>query len=316
MSKRNARRSRPSNTSKNGSAASKKALVERQADSVFDFLYHDARRIGSFLSQFDNAGHLQSLTEADETSQTAQRGYGWKAAVSLPNLTGVPGEGPEAKLGFDVAPGATGRQNSERTYDPYWTNARTFLDYADGAGLLVRNIAKARVGQLVLVQGRLALLDTRLVRAALDMPNFANHALLSATNGEEATNAVGLEIMKVLPMEVQATVRGSEGSAWMTLSPEHMTVSASDLMLKHGYEIAGNWSLVGVLDALPDDGGAPSNAVQAALSTALQSAGAFGTNALGLMTMMLAPMARLTMGRPAAARGITPLLIFRQVTGE
>ena len=43
-----------------------------KGDSVYDFLYVDARRIAVFLSQFGQYGHLTSLTRAElEASSTS-----------------------------------------------------------------------------------------------------------------------------------------------------------------------------------------------------------------------------------------------------
>jgi hypothetical protein len=218
---------------------------------------------------------------------------------------------------LDIGPSQVGRQSSERVYDPYWTNARNFLDFAEGAGLLVRDAAQARLGQLVLITGRLTVLDTRIVKEAIALPQFANSAIASsvADGTDLETSQFGLEMLKVLPMEVQATITDGGGSTWMTLAPAYISGSTADLMLKHGHQVAGDWSVVGILDALPDAGGHLDTAVQQAMDTAMVSAAAFQTNAIGLIAMLIAPLARMAMGRPAAARGVTPLLIFREVTG-
>jgi hypothetical protein len=45
-------------------AVSGEVLDEPQNDSVYDFLYQDVRRVGSFLDQFDVAGHLQQIVQS------------------------------------------------------------------------------------------------------------------------------------------------------------------------------------------------------------------------------------------------------------
>ena len=50
------------------------ALDRERDDSVYDFLYVDARRIAVFLSQFSQYGHLTTLTRA--VSETSSAGGG------------------------------------------------------------------------------------------------------------------------------------------------------------------------------------------------------------------------------------------------
>jgi hypothetical protein len=83
------------------------------------------------------------------------------------------------------------------------------------------------------------------------------------------------------------------------------------MFLKHGTTIAGEWAVMGVLDALPDldsSGDVTESGI----------AGAIGTGALegpfGQMMRTLIPIMRPMLGRPFKAYGITPLLIFRKVT--
>ena len=106
---------------------SEEAQDEPESDSVYDFLYHDIRRVGSYLAQFDDAGHLQSVIESRTARQGVRRG--WKATLGIGDLVpGLPG-GPEASL--ERGPLEAGSETSERVYEPLWTNARTLLDYLD-----------------------------------------------------------------------------------------------------------------------------------------------------------------------------------------
>jgi hypothetical protein len=61
--------------SKKDEKASEKELDEPQNDSVFDFLYCDSRRIGSFLAQFDDSGHLEKIVQRESAAKSAKRGY-------------------------------------------------------------------------------------------------------------------------------------------------------------------------------------------------------------------------------------------------
>jgi hypothetical protein len=75
--------------------------------------------------------------------------------------------------------------------------------------------------------------------------------------------------------------------------------------------------VLGIVDALPDKDPLPVPTVippndPAAMNAALAS---YNTNMAGFMALMNAIQARSFMGRPMGAFGITPLLIFREVSG-
>jgi hypothetical protein len=133
------------------SGASEAEQGEPGSDSVYDFLYHDVRRIGSFLAQFDDAGHLQQITQSEGATRGSKRG--WKAAAG----GSLPGVG-SANLSVERGPEKGGFEASERVYDPLWTNARTLLDYLSERDMLRQELARARIGQFVVVSGTLSIL--------------------------------------------------------------------------------------------------------------------------------------------------------------
>jgi hypothetical protein len=120
-----------------------------QGDSVYDFLYVDARRIAVFLSQFNQYGHLTLLTRAaSETSSTS----GGVNVVA-------------AKLDT----GASEQTSQTRQFDPQWLAPLSFLDQANERGMIFRDLVQARIGQLVLVSGRLAMFDLGVMRDAWNL---------------------------------------------------------------------------------------------------------------------------------------------------
>lgn len=60
--------------SKSEGKASDKVQDEAKSDFVYDFLYYDRQRVGAFLAQFDNSGHLQQIKSSKSASKTTQRG--------------------------------------------------------------------------------------------------------------------------------------------------------------------------------------------------------------------------------------------------
>jgi hypothetical protein len=139
--KRGAKKRKWSAMSKSVEKASEKGHAEPQSDSVYDFLYYDARRIGSFLAQFDDSGHLQQVRQSDTARKGIEKGFKITAGAGAP-LVG------SGNVGFEKQPYDTGSESSERIYDPLWSNARTLLDYLKAADLIGRDLSTARLGQL------------------------------------------------------------------------------------------------------------------------------------------------------------------------
>jgi hypothetical protein len=64
--------------SQNGVKASDPEPDGQSTDSVYDFLYHDARRVASLLAQFDPSGHLTGIKQ----TESAESGSGMKFGAS------------------------------------------------------------------------------------------------------------------------------------------------------------------------------------------------------------------------------------------
>lgn len=106
-------------------------------------------------------------------------------------------------------------------------------------------------------------------------------------------------VLSVLPPLVQMKCFNGTEEAWGTLTPEHMLSDFSELAFKHGRGLPGEWTVVGLLDALPDD---VIDAAPHVVNTEVEN---------GLLQVMDAM--RTFLGRRPYAYGITPLLIYRQV---
>jgi hypothetical protein len=302
----------------------------QSTDSVYDFLYHDARRVGSFLAQFDYFGHLQQVTSSETASKGTKHGYSLKIAGNAP-VPGVP-DGAEGSITFGRDPAQSGSEAQARVYDPLWTNARSLLDYLDERQLIQRDLTTARLGQFVIASGALSILNMEMmpkiwettgirdmwVRQSVENakkqwqadPQIAALRASEKDKVERAaikiaeTNALGaMQVLSKFPHSVQCTVTGTNFSVWSTLTSEGMVGTVADLSLKHGTEIPGEWHLLGVLDAMP-------NPVQPQIPMANT-----GTPThLGVLIKNLSNLGRTLLGRPPEAYGVTALLLFRDVS--
>lgn len=312
----------------NGENASGPRQQAQERNSVFDFLYHDARRVASFLSQFSAYGALTGVKATEASGRADTLKTTGELNAKLPLLGG-------GRAAFDRGNSVDERESAERSYDPIWANAIQFMDFAEERGLVQRNIAQARIGQIVLLSGDLSLFDFGMLGKALELKTFKKYALQSqqapsnrharrAQNGKGYSVAgappseteAGIEMMSIVPHLVQASINGDEGIAWATLREEWLTIPPADILLKHGIAIPGRWSALGILDALPDFDDAPDPEAGLTSQTIINALAGSQLNQIGhLFAGAVAPAIRTILGRPVSSYGITPLVIFREVLG-
>jgi hypothetical protein len=287
----------------------------KKADSVFDFLYVDSGRIALFLSQFNQYGHLKSLTKS--VSENSSAG----------------GDFNPAKLDYSEG-SSTG---IKKEYDAQWIAPLSFLDQAQQRNIIERDIASAGIGNLVLASGALSVRDLRLIMGIMALPSMKamipkpaqppdtrgrNQRRYDPRTEPEAApdpNALGFEVMSVLPHGTQALMVSGGTQIWCSVRDDCLLVPASELFLSHGVDIPGEWNILGILDARPDE-------EEARLSPQERLDGAGAAMATdGVMTLVtqgfggfidgVAPLARMLLGRRSTAYGLTPILIFREVAG-
>jgi len=306
--------------SKKDVIVSEEELDGAEVDSVFDFLYHDSRRIASFLSQFDDNGHLTGLTKAETAAKSAKRG----------KKIGLGGESPllgGAKVEFELSPSEAGSESLERVYDPFWTNARQFLDVLTERNMIQRDIGNASIGQFVLATGYLSIQDLAMFKEAWKTQSIQRRikagvgigaktgnmtAAQKAVAREQQENAeMFLDMIQIMPHAVHArlltAIGDGAGLVWCTLNQDYLVAPASDLTLTYGDTMSGKWSIIGILSAYPEY-------LTPDLSQQFNDDDLGLTHSIvGQVSKMLAPIVRVTLGRPAAAHAITPILIFRDV---
>ncbi|ANH04590.1 hypothetical protein [Shinella sp. HZN7] len=307
--------------------ASSEELADQNIGSVYDFLYYDARRVGSFLSQFDDSGLLQGFSRKEGRQANHVDGAEMEASGGLPAIA----KGRAKYLNTAT----TGKiEEASSTYDPYWINALTLLDVLQEHGMLSTNVSECRIGHLALFTGSLKIRDMRLIQKALALPSMKGALGKGDESGtsrqvrrqqvrkgtEIASTEFGLELFSLLPHAVQLEVSAEGASVWATLQEESMVVSSSDLFLKHGIDVPGDWYVLGVVDALPTMPNDPFSALSQ-YAQASQNLGAignggvdFGTHGFAALIDAVVPFAKILIGRRESQFGATPLLIFRKVS--
>ncbi|ESX41121.1 hypothetical protein X762_30280 [Mesorhizobium sp. LSHC426A00] len=193
------------------------------------------------------------------------------------------------------------------------------------------------MGQFVLGSGNLDVRDLRLIQQAMALPSMKGQMAQSAplqpsfhkgkgkghnpAPAQPAQNPqFGTEFLSLLPHAVQAKLLTTDCNLWCTLNEDGLVVSSSDLFLKHGVRVPGEWHMLGVLDAMPSaKGDEDPNQVFAEAQSAIPGEG-FGsiftivTQGMGGLIDGIVPFTRLLLGRRDSEYGITPLLIFRKIS--
>lgn len=311
--------------SKSKPKTSEPPVAGSEDHSVLDFLYNDSRRIGSFLSQFE-VGHLQQITQTKE----AERGK--TASTETGAKGGLPGfAGGAYKQNQQTSLSAA--EGSSRVYDPLWSNARAFLDHLSERDLIQRDLSAATFGQFVLAKGTLSVLDLASWKDTWALPAIqskiregveeetpepvGNRQQRKAAQGRAQSRKpvsdmdIVLEMLPGMPHSVQGHIRGPGGSVWFTLNEEFMAATGGELVLRAGTTLPGEWHILGILDGQPD-------------TTTFEGLAAMGADDLfppgisdsviGNVVSQFAPLFRFMLGRPASSYGVTPLLIFREVS--
>lgn len=276
----------------------------RQAESyVYDFLYHDSRRVGSYLSQLGRYGLLKS------TSHKQSSGEGEKSVSEVKLSGGIPGA---ASIGKDDQSETTSQHGAERedVYDPLWINALNLYEKIEGAGLVIRDLSKARIGQFVLISGSLWVFDLDLMKQILSTkeirkllgidpkpPSGPRQARERAESDDTKAGEMALALIPLLPHLIQARVYSEYGEIWSSLEPTGLTIKSGDLFMKHGSRVVGDWKVFGVLDALPEHGDEETPDLPPYIKPIASLAG----------------ILRPHMGRPQHAYGVTPILVFREI---
>lgn len=114
-------------------------------------------------------------------------------------------------------------------------------------------------------------------------------------------------------------IESDEFSGWSVLNADGLVASPSDFLLKHGVNIPGQWYILGVIDATPNDEEIPAEeAVQVAEDAIpdgdIEGIQTIATKGMGGFLDEIAPMIRLMFGRRDTQYGLTTLLIFRRVS--
>lgn len=269
------------------------AQNSQSTESIFDFLYIDTYRINSYYAQLNGFGALSGLKMSDNTITTQLK----EATIGVPTVTG-------GKLSHtDVVTNI-----GERDYDPSPSMPIDVINRLDELGFIGHALNDNNIGGLVLLEGRLGISDISLLKDMADimLKQFAEDKSKLETNPSKRKKIYDQEIkgnqhisdfLKQIPYSLEARLIADSDEVWMTLNRDEIIGNAYEINFKHGDFLSGNYYVLGVLDAIPNDNYSNSqhqNELKTAVSIMLQEL-------------------KNVMGRPNSCYGVTPVAIFRVI---
>lgn len=267
-------------------------------DSLYDFLYVDKERVSSLLTQLYAPGVVTSVKRVSSESEKTTNSGGFDLKLAKGNAS------------IDEAISHT----QERLFDASWALPINLLDKLTEADLIKTGISAERLGNTVLIKGRIGFFDISFFQKSLpfigktimnDLPkNQKNRVKLEEIPiSEDMTFGMVDDLFNVIPNTLQVDfVDDHKNNIWMTLAKEYLTINPDDMVLKYGGVIPGEWFVIGLVDALPDCEHQDNSGYQDFPEHPLKD---------GFKDMLKA--IREMAGRSENSYGMTPLVVFRKI---
>ncbi|MHC2104098.1 hypothetical protein [Methylobacterium sp. CM6246] len=197
------------------------------------------------------------------------------------------------------------------------------MDYLYEHDLIEQDLWAAALGRFVLIEGSVSIVDGNTITPVLKNPELFEVMVLKGCeeSGVSIDSPAGKELRQSLgmitdmPKAIHLYIYKDGTNAWATIMPESLVAAAHDLAFKHGALVRGHWRVLGIIDAWPDLRNDPTEE-----EPDPKTLDELGANAIpdGLVRIAanLANISRNLLGRPRTHFGITPILIFREVSGQ
>lgn len=258
-----------------------------------DYLYIDTVRLSHYYGQIAEHGLVTQSKHVSKSTSKDTDTLGVKAV-----LTG------------SMASESSSEQTVELQVDASYSRPQHTLDALYEAGFIHEGLQNARVGTLFLAKGKLSIFDVRILQnmwqvlgdvvaedAVKGIAAPAAKAKAKVTAKKQYDNIAA--IITKLPHSLQGNLHTDSNTGWFTLKPDCMIINPEDFAFKHGCDLPGDWHMLGIVDALPNDFEVMTAGAQVAAS-----------DIENVMRGMLLGL-REGFGRPMDRFGITPVMIFR-----
>lgn len=243
-------------------------------DSLYDFIYIDINKSKILLAQIESAGILTHIRSRIDQKSLSTNKMGLKKIFTV----------EKEKESSNV-------ESIEQLFDAEQSTHLKLLHKLSEQNRIKNDIANAKVGDIVLFSGAVDIFDISTLQGLL------SSGLLPISKRDKDFNVV-TGVIKLIPSTVQFTFKDEkENRAWMTLPENNLLMPSSELLLKYGGSLEGEWSVIGILDSLPGK---------------RESAFADNRENISKLSLMSNKLHELA-GKHPAHFGITPLMIFRSI---
>lgn len=214
------------------------AAYSEKGREIVDFLYRDLSKVNSFYAQIFQ-GNLIAVTKLQEETKSGR----WQLSGGVASLV----------------QGLTSRREESR-----WSIAEQ-IDPHDAKALLVLNelaipvfqgsLADTETGQIVLLQGEIALRNYQAIKVAL--PHLLEAGLLDVdlakqnkTKKEQKREKRAFsELVSLIPGGFEFEILTSNKElAIGPINPDYLTVNPDDLLRLYGNFIPGTWFALGIIN--------------------------------------------------------------------
>lgn len=289
--------------------------THQNANYVYDFLYQDVSRIGSYLAQLAPLGHVNAIkhTSTNQENRTSSTTIFCNFLLKILNFGGNK-TSRKSKSKSDA---------DESSIDPLWRNAIQLKSILSEQGMIASCPTQAEIGRFVLLQGSLSIFNLKLLDVVwnseklLELSRLSVGTLLqvdkhfrkyasvaSKLNKIENKNTADddvskafIDMIKSLPLPLQGRLTTKENNLFcFSLQESGLTSGSLDLLSKYGTAIHGKWFVLGILDAKPNSPPVDQNET---------------TNHFFNIINAISWVARI-FGRSGDSYGISPLLIYRK----
>ncbi|MBF7694178.1 DUF6414 family protein [Acinetobacter pollinis] len=273
------------------------AQESQDIESIFDFFYLDTRKISSFYAQLTGSGAISTRKNISITLDETTNEY----AGNLKVISGK--HGSKNNSG----------QNSEDSFDASVTMPREMIDRLDELGYIYRDLTPENLGSIVLLNGFLSVNDIEVMKGLIkpsfdfmlqQMPNKTGADKTKIQQFKKLTEPL-LGFISHLPFALSCSLYAKDEhtdnltEVWMSLTREDISSQVHDISFKHGDTLAGQWYVLGVLDAIPN-----------ALDENKQNIPNVNDDGFGEFKKSISEVLKM-FGRNSESYGMTPIAIFR-----
>jgi hypothetical protein len=308
------------------------ASAAQEESCVYDFLYYDARRIGSFQAQLGGYGAPGKIRHQQQSGESSLDSAGSKAQGGVPTIA-------SGELAAQIQRSVQYGESLDQEYDPFWINGLNLHNDLSSRALLKSDLEGAQIGDFVDIQGALSVVDFAMFQNLWSKPSIQalvslgvqGPVALEAPKGKHLNRAareressamtpaerlaklttaefIG-DILSAIPHRVQARLlTDARQTVYANLKAADLVIEASDVFLKHGIAVSGRWRIFGVLDALPDAYSPDPLKTELIANFTAQP---FGQMASGMLPLLQAGYAR-----PPEAWAVTPIMVFREISAR